>query len=276
MMKFKKKRYSSRVVSRSHQLTVALILPLLLGCDQNAIISASPSGSKLTQVKNQKPSPSPSPKTSRRKPFRFQLSNDGAPGNRVGAATRGSCPSDKNKPPLTALIPGKNKGLTISDRPTFWFYVPYQASSTTPVEFTLTDAQEKEIYKQNLQLTNTPGVIGVTIPANTSSLEIDKTYQWQLSINCTSRIDAVNGRIKRVKASAEVTRQLQASTGRSRIIVFAENSFWYDTLTGLIELRRQKPQDEDLKADWEDLLKSNGVDLANIAAEPIVSCCKSK
>lgn len=261
MMKFNKRR--------SHQLTVALILPLLLGYYPNVPIAASPSEYRLAQQQllGQKPSTSSSQKISRRKkPFRFKLSNDGAPGNRVGAATRGSCPSDKNKPPLTALIPGKNIGLTINDRPTFWFYVPYQLNSTTPVEFALTDAQEKEIYKQNLQLTNTPGIIGVTIPANASALEVDKTYEWRLSVNCASEKDAVSGRIKRVKASAEVMSQLQASRGRSRIIIYAENGFWYDTLTGLIELRRQNPQDEDFKADWEDLLKSDGVELSKIVS----------
>lgn len=272
-MKFKK--------WRSHQLTLALIIPLILGYYPNEPIATSPSEAKLAQTKvpRQKPSTSPSQKpsqSSRRKPFPFIPPKDGASGIRVGAGTRGLCSSDKDGPDLTALIPGKNFGLTIAKRPTFWFYVPYQASSTTPVEFALTDAQEKEIYKQTLQLTNTPGIIGVTIPANAPALEVDEIYKWELSVNCASEILSVNGRIKRVKASAEVSSQLQASRGRDRIIIYAENGFWYDTLTGLIELRRQNPQDEDLKADWEDLLKSDGVELPEIASEPIVSCCQSK
>lgn len=259
---------------RSSKLTLALILFLLLGCDLNLETIVSPSEAKLAQKQAPRQKPS---QRSKRKPIRFILANEGAPGNREGADTRdASCPSDTGKPPLTALIPGKNMGLTISDRPTFWFYVPYVASSTTPIEFTLTDEREKEIYKQDLQLTSIPGVIGVTLAANAPALEVDKIYEWRLSINCASKIDSVNGRIKRVKASTEVTSRLQASTGRDRVIVYAENSFWYDTLTGLIELRRQNPQDRDLKADWEDLLKSDGVELSKIATEPIVSCCKSK
>ncbi|MEA5573478.1 DUF928 domain-containing protein [Calothrix sp. UHCC 0171] len=235
---------------------------------------APPSEAKPAQTPKQKPNPSPS-KTQRRKPFRFKLSNDGAPGNRMGAATRG-CSSDNKKPPLTGLIPEKNQGLTVSDRPTFWFYVPYIANSTTPVEFKLTDFDEKEIYKQDLQLTNTPGIISITLPKNAPALELDQTYEWSLGINCDTRIDQVNGRIKRVKASAEVTKQLQANTGRDRLLVYAENSFWYETLTLLIELRRQNPQDEGLKADWEDLLTLDGVNLPRIVPEPIVSCCKPK
>ncbi|MDZ8263860.1 DUF928 domain-containing protein [Nostoc sp. ChiQUE01b] len=268
-MKFKK--------WRSPKLILFLILPLLLGYYVNVQANVSLSKQRLNQqqVLGQKPSTQPSQR-SKRKPIRIILPNEGAPGNPVGAKTRGSCPSDKNKPALTALIPGKNMGLTIAERPTFWFYVPYQASSTTPVEFKLTDAQGKEIYKQNLQLTNTPGVIGVTIPANASALEVDKIYEWELSVTCTPEIDAVKGRIKRVKASADVMSQLQASRGRDRIIIYAENGFWYDTLTGLIELRRQNPQDKNFKADWEDFLKSDGVELSNIAPEPIVSCCKYK
>ncbi|MEH2069932.1 MAG: DUF928 domain-containing protein [Nostoc sp.] len=272
-MKLKKKR--------SHQLTPALILPLLLGCYPNVPIATSPSEHRLSQqLLGQKPSTPPSPKPPkrpRRQPFRFISPNDGAPGNREGAASRGTCSNDnKNKPPLTALIPGKNMGFTIAERPTFWFYVPYQPNSTTPVEFVLKDAQDKEIYKQNLQLTNTPGVIGVTIPKNVSALEVDTIYEWRLSVTCAPKIDAVSGRIKRVKVNQEVMSQLQASRGRSRLIIYAENGYWYDTLTGLIELRRQNPQDEDFQADWEDLLKSDGVRLETIVKEPIVSCCKSK
>jgi hypothetical protein len=254
---------------QSPKLILALILFALLEYHLNLGLVISSSEAQLAQKKK-------IPRNPNRKTLVFVLPNEGAPGKSKGAITRGTCSNDENKPPLTALIPGKNMGLTIAERPTFWFYLPYQASSRTPVEFALTDAQGKEIYKQNLQLTNTPGVIGVTLPANATALEVDKTYKWELSVNCTSNIDAVNGRIKRVKASALVMNQLQMSRGRDRIIIYAENGFWYDTLTGLIELRRQNPQDKDLKADWEDLLKLDGVQLSEIATEPIVSCCQSK
>jgi len=53
-------------------------------------------------------------------------SNLGAPGEREAAATRDrSCPNAEDKPPLTALIPATNIGLTLNARPIFWFYVPY-------------------------------------------------------------------------------------------------------------------------------------------------------
>jgi Domain of Unknown Function (DUF928) len=260
---------------------LALIIAFAINFQQNMRAIASLSIDRLAQQAiRKKPSPSPSPSSSpspkpssKKQPFRFILPNEGASGNREGAATRGFCPNDKDKPALTAIIPGKNMGLTITDRPTFWFYLPYQPSSTTPVKFTLKNAQDKVIYQQNLQLTNTPGVIGVTLPANAPALEVDKTYEWKL-VACDA--DSVIGRIKRVKASAEVMSQLQANTGRDRILIYAENGFWYDTLTELIALHRQNSQDKDFQADWENLLKSDGVNLANIASEPIVSCCEFK
>ncbi|MEC4816762.1 MAG: DUF928 domain-containing protein [Scytonema sp. PMC 1069.18] len=169
---------------------------------------------------------------------------------------------------------------SITEHPTFWFYVPDQPNPTTPVDFMLTDVQGKQIYKQTFQLMGTPGVIGIALPGNTPALEVEKTYNWNFSFNCNStntrEIVSVNGRIKRVQPNSQVVSQLQESTGRDRIIIYAENGFWYDTLTGLIELHRQNPQDEDLKSDWEDLLKSNEVKLPEIAREPIVSCCKSE
>ncbi len=260
---------------KSPKLALALILFLLIGCNQNEATIASPSETKLAQRQISQPKPSQRSR-SKRKPLALaQPKNIGSPWNREGADTRNaSCPNDINKPPLTFLIPGKNMGLTVSDRPTFWFYLPY-AAYQTPVEFKLIDSQEKEIFKQNLELINTPGIISVNL-SKAPALEINKSYDVILSINCTSRIDVVRGRIKRVQPNAEVTKQLQAAKGRDRAIVFAENGFWFNTITQLIELRRQNPQDEELKSDWEDLLKSDEVKLPTIVTEQIVSCCQFK
>ncbi len=203
----------------SQKVTLALILPLVFGYCSDVQPSASsseytPARQQLIGQKSPTPSQQKSPQQQKKR-FHFILPNEGAPGKRVGAATRDSCTID-DKHFLTALVPGTNIGLTIAVHPTFWFYIPYPPNSKTPVDFVLTDAQNKQIYKQTFQLIGTPGVIGITLPANAPALEVDQKYDWNLSFTCnpnnTSEAVSVNGRIKRVKPSSEMTNQLQGSS----------------------------------------------------------------
>lgn len=254
---------------KSPQFTLALIIILLIACSQNEGIIASSPQAKPVPRQTTKPKPKPSQRAGR-EPLNFAEPKNtiGSPHSRTGGETRdASCPNDTKKPPLTFLNPQSNIGLTVSDRPTFWFYSPYAANSQTPVVFKVLNSKEEEIFKQELEVANTPGIIGVKLPQNAPALENNQSYDVTLSINCPSRIDVVRGRIKRVQPNAEVMKQLQVNKGRDRLIVFAENGYWFDTLSGLIELRRQNPQDEDLKVDWEELLKSDEVDLNNMVLQ---------
>jgi Domain of Unknown Function (DUF928) len=261
---------------KSPQFTLALILILLIACSQNEGIIASSPQAKPVPRQTTKPKPS---QPARREPLPFAEPKSiiGSPHSKKGGETRdASCPNDTKKPPLTFLTPKANMGLTVSDRPTFWFYSPYAANSQTRVVFEVIDSDEKQVFKQELEVVKTPGIIGVKLPQNTPALENNKSYDVILSINCASRIDIVRGRVKRVQANGEVTKQLQTNKGRDRAVVFGKNGFWFDMLTQLIELRRQNPQDEELKIDWEELLKLDVVDLGDITTESVVSCCNFK
>ncbi|NET59662.1 MAG: DUF928 domain-containing protein [Symploca sp. SIO2E6] len=95
--------------------------------------------------------------------LRFRLPPKGAPGRRRGAGTRqGYCSSDER---LIALMPGTNLGLTVAERPTFWFYVPYQGDKLE-AEFLLEDNEGNEVYQEIVALNNTPGIVKVSLPEN--------------------------------------------------------------------------------------------------------------
>jgi hypothetical protein len=210
--------------------------------------------------------------------LRFSLPPKGAPGNRGGAGSRDIC-AVKGKPTLTALIPGKNFGQTISERPTFWFYLPYRPNVKTPVNFKLTNAENKVVYQSNFLLTNTPGVVSITLPANAPILEVDKIYEWNLYFSCNPQnqldIARVYGAVERVNLSSSVKEDLAKMKGRERIIFYANQGLWYELLTELIALRSQNPQDTQLAKDWQDLLnQSPEIELDKIINEPVVDCCK--
>lgn len=214
--------------------------------------------------------------------FNFKLPNSGAPRGRRSAGTRdSSCPTMDVGNGVTALVPEPEPesafGLTSSDRPTFWFYLPFapKPQATEEVEFVLVDTEtEEDIYQTTLTLQGTPGIIGIPLPADRSALAVGRQYRWTLSYICqpeNRREDiAIDGVVERVVLDPTVSNQLQtAKSDRDRLSIYAANGLWYDALTTLARLYQSQPQDKNLKADWFDLLKSVG--LENLTQKPIVA-----
>ena len=224
----------------------------------------------------------------------FNLPPRGAPGRRKGAGTRNECSQWKpEKERLTALVPPTNIGLTISEYPRFWFYVPYpphnpeKPTEVLQVEFLLLDSDSKQVFRRRMLLENTPGVISVALPKNESLLESDRRYQWVFSVVCDpedpTADDFVKGQVMRQDSLLErVESQLRDGEGgdkevdllRERAIVYAENGLWYDALTSLAELYGQNPENQRYSRDWVQLLKQVGLD--EVVAQLIVDCCQSE
>jgi hypothetical protein len=197
------------------------------------------------------------------------FSGDGRPRKREGGGSRGEC-LVKNKPPLTALIPTTNLGLTVVESPTFWFYVPYTLTPEHFVEFVLKDGNNY-VYKTKFSGREIPpGVVSLRLPS-TVSLEARKNYDWYFLIYCDSqnknKFVSVNGLVRRVERP-NLKNQLQWAIPQERLIVYASQGIWYDALNEIAERRRTSPEDDNLKNDWESLLQSVG--LKKLALEPIV------
>jgi hypothetical protein len=184
---------------------------------------------------------------------------------------RGKC-GDLPQVSFTALVPENKIARTISDYPTFFFYLPQPNAELA--EFILEDENGNQIYGQALTIKNLSGVIGVSIPANTNvpPLEVGKKYSWVFSLVCDPEDRAADkvekGTVRRVELSADILRQLDAANPREKTVIYAENGIWQDALGNLAAARRANPNDKDLAADWESLLDS--VTLGEIAKEPIV------
>ena len=199
----------------------------------------------------------------------------GKPQTTTGGGSRGCEFEHEEKPPtssqqqkLTALVPSNGWGLTISDRPTFWFYVAY--SRQLPGKFVLQDEAQRTIYQTPLTVTGTPGVVSVSLPSTAAPLEIGKRYHWSFNIYCPSEEVPVyvEGLIQRVEPNPTLSSQLENANQQQRVALYADKGFWYDALTASAELHRTNPND----ANWTALLKDVGLDA--IATEPKVECCK--
>ncbi len=202
----------------------------------------------------------------------------GEPGKRGEAGSRG-CSQNANKPlssspkRLTALVPIYSNselvfGTTITEHPSFLFYVPYPSDFASG-EFVLEDeAQNQTIYKTSL--TGTPGVVNLRLPSKTRPLEIGKRYRWYLNIYCQQDnqiIANVEGYVKREQLKPAFKTQLEKATPRQRITLYAANGIWYEALSAASELRRPNLQDPS----WTALLQAVG--LNDFATEPRVECC---
>lgn len=209
-------------------------------------------------------------------------------GRRAGMGSRDNCPVVPT--PLTALVPfqeekkvgeQKNKsiigiveGLTTSERPTFWFYIPYTKDlSNSSAEFSLQDSAENDVYRNAIALPSKPSVIGISLPSTAASLEVDKTYRWYLKVHCNKEAASipvyVQGDIKRINLDSRVIQQIEAANQpRQKIIIYAEKGIWFDALNMLAQIRISNYRDTSVEEDWQSLLQS--INLDNIATMPLI------
>ena len=220
----------------------------------------------------------------------------GAPGQRQDAGTRGGCPAVDR--PLTALAPivqrtagqGESSnpkmttwdsvlGLTVAERPTFWFYVPYSLTPTQDIEFVLQDEKGNEVYKSLLTASDTsPGVVGFELPSTEAPLAVGKMYHWFLTIYCNPENREVrpfvHGWVQRVALNPSLKRQLTQATPQESVALYIANNIWYEAVTSLAKLRRKNSENALLTDEWTKLLQS--VNLEAIAQKPITSALTPK
>ncbi|WP_421654746.1 DUF928 domain-containing protein [Leptothermofonsia sp. ETS-13] len=207
-----------------------------------------------------------------------------------GGASRGSCPQVEL--PLTALVPFEQKlafkeqgepiinvwGLTVSEHPTFWFYVPYENGSTYLAEFVLQDEDEVDVYRSAIALSDRSGIVSVQMPSTAPALELNKPYHWFFKIYCNqNKKDApifVEGMVQRVSLGNADTQQIEPIDSLAKADFYAQKGIWYDTVTTLANLRYSKPTDPTLTANWTSLLQSIG--LKDVALAPLIKCCQPK
>ena len=195
---------------------------------------------------------------------------DAPPPGRV-RSVRGGCASSSQRS-LTALVPKNKIGRTVSDYPTFFFYLPQTEAELA--ELILEDESGNQIYRQDFTIKDVSGVIGVSIPTNKNvpPLEVGQSYTWNFTVICDAQDRSADqiqiGTVRRVELNADIRRQLDQAQPRQKTVIYAENGIWLDALSTLAAARRDQPNDAALKADWESLLDS--VKLGEIAKEPIV------
>jgi len=193
-------------------------------------------------------------------------------GNPKPGTTRPEANCHETETPLTALVANNGSDYTLSEYPTFWFYIPYAPEDIGSIEFLLLDRKErKTIYKTGVKLTEKAGIIQVTIPAKPQyALKLQENYRWRLNLDCKSNATdepdlVVDGWIQRQPSNPQLENQLEAVQPQE-YIAYSEEDIWYDAIANLAELYFANPEDGNFQDDWTNLLESLG--LAEVAEKP--------
>lgn len=208
----------------------------------------------------------------------------GAPGKRGEGASRGECIFSAQ--PLTAIVPSLESktatnvwGLTTSEHPTLFAYVPFSAKCTK-LEFIVQDSSGKLIYQMPVTVPIKPSLISIRFPATAPALKSDQLYHWFLKAIVTPKsseaeaqqppdIYAVDGWIQRVNLNSTLNQQLKQASPGQQVRLYAANGIWFDALTTLAELRLANPTDAKLLKDWQQLLQT--VKLEAFAGESLTT-----
>ncbi len=207
---------------------------------------------------------------------RVEPPDTGTPsGNTTPGATRPEANCPKTSKPLTAIFANQGQDFTVEEYPTFLFYIPYNAQQIALIEFLLLDeTQTKTIYHTSIKLSNQPGIIKIQLTLDTdNSLAVNTDYTWRLNLDCkpdnTIAPDLVlQGWIRRIPLNNQINNELKLAESQA-YLVYQNHSIWYDAIASLAELHFANSEDSQLTNDWNNTLKSLGLDW--IIAEPLVN-----
>lgn len=196
-------------------------------------------------------------------------------GRRRGAASRGC---SKEYLALQALVPNTNFGLTSSENPNFWFYIPKVKAQSLVGEFVLQEVSNREgsnneIYREQFSLSSQDKIVKIYPQLSTQgNLKHKKTYQWFFKIYCRSQnmeelsdydpSDYVytEGQIEKITLPPNIETQISTGSLSDRLNIYAEYGIWYDLVSTLGEQLLAEPNNDELQQEWNELLSAVGLD----------------
>lgn len=198
------------------------------------------------------------------------------PGKPTYGGTRPDAICQKTPQPLTALAAYNGRDLTVSSHPTFWFYMPYKPQDIRQLIFTIEDVQKgsiRTIYKSNVQLNQGSGIIQIPVLKQPEyALEVDKLYQWKLTVYCTTNATddpglVITGWVKRIPMNVDLNNQLNTSK-KADYLIYQDNQIWYDAINSLAERYFADPDNPEVNNAWRNLLQV--INKESLSQEPLV------
>lgn len=195
------------------------------------------------------------------------------PENTDSAASRQDrqCLSSDREPELTTskqtvtpIVPEGNYGLTLTERPHFWLYLP--RTSAKQIILTIREEGLNPHWQQSVDLTGEAGIVGIPLADDAPILEVGKNYQWAAILVCNERPHpndpVVTSWIKRIENRVESISQTELDKAAD----YARQGIWYDALNILVA---EQSAIDNWQNIWFEYLQSGGLEA--IADEPIIN-----
>ena len=187
------------------------------------------------------------------------------PQQTIGGASRGDqCPLDSQAIdlPITPLIPTATQALTVQSHPTLLVYLPQ--TSAKKAYFAVRDENEDYDYQTILPVSDSAGIVSLTLPKDAPDLSVDKEYQWSLILMCDGKLrpdsPVATGSIKRVASTPYMAQKLPGGNLLESAAIFGEAGIWYDTVAALAQLKTARPNDDFISNNWQNLLATAGLE----------------
>jgi hypothetical protein len=162
----------------------------------------------------------------------------GAPGGRVGGASRGTVKVTAPLPTIELLAPDGHTGLTTGATPTVYFFVSQPV--TWPTQFTISTAsQPRPLLEVNIPAPRQPGVYAIRTADYPVRFEPGVLYTWSVSIilnpKSRSRDIVATASLLRIVAEPTVEAGLGAAPPNRRAALLAQAGLWYDAVAAAAE-----------------------------------------
>ncbi|SRR5216683_2860098 len=163
----------------------------------------------------------------------------GAPGGRVGGASRGTVKATIPMPTIDLLAPGGHTGLTASPTPTLYFFVSQPI--TWPTQFTIsTPAQPSPIIEVDIPAPREAGVYSLRTADYHVRLDPGVLYTWSVSVTLNpkarSRDIVASASLLRVALDQAIEAALRTAAPSHRAGLLAQAGQWYDAVAAAADI----------------------------------------
>jgi uncharacterized protein DUF928 len=155
----------------------------------------------------------------------------GAPGGRVGGASRGAMAGAPVS--IELLAPDAHAGQTTSAAPTLYYFA--SRAITEPMKLTISaPMQPTPLLETTIPSARSPGIQALRLADYRVQLRPGTVYAWSVSVtldpNSPSRDIVATASIMRTTTDASVDTAVRAAPPQRRAAVLAQAGLWYDAV----------------------------------------------
>ncbi len=164
----------------------------------------------------------------------------GAPGGRVGGASRSAVRVAAPLPTIELLAPADHAGQTTSAAPTLYFFASQAVA--WPMQLTISaPLQPAPVLEVTIPSAPAPGIYGLRLADYRVRLEPGIVYTWSVSIvlepRAWSRNIVASAAILRNPSEPAVERAMPATARTRQPGLLAQAGLWYDAVASAAELQ---------------------------------------